>query len=104
MPDPQPGPEPVKPRGPRTRAEREFWGRVGALESWSRTIDPAARTAAGREASVKRFERQVDPDGVLDPAERARRAQQAMRAYMMRLAAKSAAARRAKSTKRVPGS
>jgi 8-oxo-dGTP diphosphatase len=43
-----------------------------------------------------RFERQVDPDGVLEPTERARRAQSARKAFFMRLALKSAQARRAR--------
>jgi hypothetical protein len=43
---------------------------------------------------MARFEKQVDPDGTLDPVERARRADQAMRAHMARLALKSAQARR----------
>jgi hypothetical protein len=43
-----------------------------------------------------RFERLVDPDGNLDPVERATRADRARRAHMLTLAAKSAAARRNK--------
>jgi hypothetical protein len=35
---------------------------------------------------MARFERQVDPDGTLPPAERDRRADMAMRAYMGQLA------------------
>lgn len=42
----------------------------------------------------RRFERLVDPDGRLEPAERALRAERAMRAHMLTLAAKSAAARK----------
>ncbi len=40
------------------------------------------------------FERQVDPDGVLPPDERARRARHARKAYFARLALRSAQARR----------
>jgi hypothetical protein len=43
-----------------------------------------------------RFERLVDPEGTLDPAERAIRADRARRAYMLTLAARSAEARRNK--------
>ncbi len=43
---------------------------------------------------MERFERQVDPDGVLTPAERARRAGHARKAYFARLALRSAQARR----------
>lgn len=41
-----------------------------------------------------RFENEVDPDGILDPAERSIRADRARRAYMLRLAARSAEVRR----------
>jgi hypothetical protein len=55
------------------------------------------RCADGAGAScalLDRFERQVDPDGVLSPAERARRAGHARKAYFTRLALRSAQARR----------
>lgn len=45
-------------------------------------------------AFLNRFEREVDPDGTLDPKERARRAAHARKSYMTRLALKSAQARR----------
>ncbi len=43
---------------------------------------------------MERFEREVDPDGTLEPAERARRASHARSAYYSGLALKSAKARR----------
>jgi hypothetical protein len=43
---------------------------------------------------MRRFEREVDPDGTLDPAERARRAENARKAYFASLALKSAVSRR----------
>ncbi len=51
-------------------------------------------TAPAREKFLERFEHQVDPDRVLDPAERAKRAAHARKAYFARLALKSAQARR----------
>jgi hypothetical protein len=69
-------------------------GRIGAHVSWSRTIDRAARTEPGRKGFLARFEREVDPDGVLPEGERARRAEHARRAYMQKLALASAASRR----------
>lgn len=68
--------------------------RIGAEISWSRTADRSARTRPARAAFLARFEREVDPDGTLSPAERARRAEHAKRAYMLRLARRSAAVRR----------
>ena len=69
-------------------------GRIGAHVSWSRTSDRTARTEPGRKGFLARFEREVDPDGVLPDGERARRAEHARRAYMQKLALASAATRR----------
>lgn len=77
-----------------TPEERSAFGRIGALESWAHTDDRAARTAPARASSMSRFEREADPDGVLDPAERQRRAELLKSAYFQRLAIKSARARR----------
>jgi hypothetical protein len=59
--------------------------RVAAEISWARTSDRSARTRPAREAFLKRFEREVDPDGKLPPEERRRRAEHALRAHMLRL-------------------
>lgn len=56
--------------------------------------DPVQATAAGRRAFLERFEKQVDPEGVLDPIERERRAERLKRAYFIDLAAKSVASRK----------
>jgi hypothetical protein len=73
--------------------ERALRARIAAHTSWARTVDPSARTAPGRKAALERFEREVDPDGVLEPAERARRAESARKAYFAWLAYLSAKAR-----------
>ena len=77
-------------------ADRSLIARPAAHESWANTADadPTARTAPARRAMLDRFERQVDPGGVLPPAERARRAGHARKAYFARLALRSAQARR----------
>lgn len=77
-----------------TPAERTLKAEIAAHESWARTPDRAARTAPARKAALDRFEKQVDPDGTLLPAERARRAEHARKAHFKRLALKSAQARR----------
>lgn len=56
--------------------------------------DPRETTAKAREAFLGRFERAVDPDGTLPPAERQRRAEAARKAYFTGLAYKSSRARR----------
>lgn len=53
-------------------------------------------TGAARQAFRDRFERQVDPSGILDPAERARRADFARKAFYTELAIRSVESRRAR--------
>lgn len=65
--------------------ERSRAARIAALTRWSKQ-DPHEGTAAARAAFLARFEEQVDPDRRLDPAERARRAHEAMRRHMRLLA------------------
>lgn len=75
-------------------AAKDINRRIAAEISWSRTIDRRARTRPAREGFMRRFEREVDPDGTLSPDERQRRAEHAMRAYMLRLAKRAVAARK----------
>jgi hypothetical protein len=77
-----------------TPTERKLIAQIAAEESWSRTEDRSARTAPARAAALERFEREVDPEGLLTQAERAKRAEHARKAYFKRLALKSAQARR----------
>ncbi len=70
-------------------------GRIGALVLHSR-YDSKELTENGRAVFLSRFDREVDPDGVLDPAERARRSSYARKAYFAQLALKSAKARAAR--------
>lgn len=79
---------------PLTPSERTLRARLGAHKSWQNTTDRAARTANARKAALDRFDREVDPDGTLPLAERARRAEHARKAYFTALALKSAKARR----------
>ena len=73
-------------------------GKIGAHMSWANTADPAARTANGRAAFMAKFLEEADPEGVLSPAERERRAEHLRKAHFARLAMKSAAARRKKAS------
>jgi hypothetical protein len=84
----------------RSPAERALLARIAAHRSWANTIDASARTANGRAAAWARFEREVDPEGVLSPEERRRRAGHARKAYFTDLALRSARARAAKKGKR----
>lgn len=68
-----------------TPTQRSQRARIAALARHSRT-DGLTATQAAREAFLARFERQVDPDNRLDPAERARRAEAAKREHFQRMA------------------
>ena len=67
--------------------------RMAAYRLHSR-YDSRELTEAARRTFDQRFEREVDPDGVLPPAERRRRAEAARQAYFTDLARRSARARR----------
>lgn len=58
------------------------------------TRDSRELTAAARRAFADRFEREADPEGLLSPKERARRAEHLRAAYFARLALRSAQVRR----------
>jgi hypothetical protein len=75
------------------RSRRVLQARMAAHALHARVTDPAAHTAPARKVFLSRFEREVDPDGVLEPQERARRAEHAKKAYFHRLAAASSVAR-----------
>jgi hypothetical protein len=76
-----------------THAVCQRWARATAEER----MEQGAIARAGMD---KRFEREVDPDGILPPAERARRIGLARRAYFAKLALKSAQVRRARKAAR----
>lgn len=84
---------------PQQRSRR---ARIAAHASWAATTDRTARTSAGTAAFLARFERQVDPDGVLPEDQRAEMARHALIAYMLRLAERSAEARRRRQPARSP--
>jgi len=63
---------------------------IAAHESWSKTPD----RAPARQAMLEKFERDVDPDGVMSPTDRVKAAENARKAYFRRLALKSAKVRK----------
>ena len=75
---------------------RALRSRIGAHAKWAKEPDRSAATARARKAQLDRFDKQVDPDGVLTPQERAKRAESARKEYYTRLAYLSAQARRAR--------
>jgi hypothetical protein len=83
-----------------TPEQRTQRASIAANARLAKTTDLAALTAPAREAFLARFEREVDPDGVLPPAERSRRAEYAKRAHMKRMALASSRSRAAKAAAR----
>ena len=77
------------------RAERILRARIAAYALHAQH-DPRETTAKGRAAFLARFDREVDPEGLLEPDERRRRAEQARRAYFARLSLAAVKARQAK--------
>ena len=75
--------------------EASLRGRIAANERWAHTSDRTAATVPGRAGLEARFEREVDPNRELDPAERARRVDAKRKAYFERLALLSVRSRRA---------
>ena len=72
----------------RDPAERSAVAAIGGTARWAKTTEAAERAAAteaARTALRLRFEREADPDGVLDPADRARRGEALRRAHYARL-------------------
>jgi len=76
-----------------TPEQRSLRARAGAHAVHAR-YDSREITAAAKAAFYARFEDEVDPERILDPDERARRAKHAMQSHMAVLAMKSAKARR----------
>lgn len=74
-------------------AQRKLRAQIAAHTRHAKVADPSETTAAARAAFLSKFEREVDPDGTLDPVERARRAAHLRKAYFKRLALLSAKAR-----------
>lgn len=85
---------------PLTPAERSLRGQLAVHQSWANTPDRPARTANARRAFLDKFEKQVDPEGKLPPAERAERAEHARRAHFKRLALASSKARRMRTARK----
>jgi hypothetical protein len=84
-----------------TPEQRSMRARLAALARWSKE-DPADQMKIARARFDERFEKQVDPDCILPPEERARRAAAARKAYFVQLGFQSsrrATARKAQKKK-----
>ena len=80
------------PRPPPSKEERRLAGKLGGLRARARH-DPKEGLAAARTAAEARFEQEVDPDLILPPEERRRRARAARAAHFTLLCLASLEAR-----------
>jgi hypothetical protein len=80
-------------QGASSNDDRVLRARIAAHVLHAQISDEVEHTAPARAAFLSRFEREVDPDGVLDPEERTRRAEHAKKAYFLKLALASRKAR-----------
>lgn len=62
--------------------------RIAAHTRWATCDDRAEAIKPARTAFMQRFYNEVDPDGRLSPAEADRRARNALKAHMTKLAAR----------------
>lgn len=88
---------------PLTPTQRTLRGRIAAYAVHARH-DPRLTTAPARAAFLARFEREVDatdPEGQLDPIERARRIEYVRRLYFARLAYRSQVVRAERQAERM---
>lgn len=79
--------------------ERSLRARLAAHALHARVRDPSAYTQPARDKFLERFEHEADPSGSLPEEERKRRALHARKAYMLKLALKSAQVRRGRKAK-----
>lgn len=79
-----------------TPAQRSMAGFIAAKTRWSQTPDRSAAMKPLKDGFLAKFEREVDPDGVLDPETRTKLAIDARSAHMRRMALASSKARSAK--------
>ena len=80
---------------PLTPAQRSLRARIA---EYALHAQGSTSTSAGTAAFLRRFENEVDPQGVLTLEERTRRAELARKAYMSKLALKASRARSAKTS------
>lgn len=67
-------------------SRRTLIARIAAAERWAHEPDRAKATAPARRGLEAKFEREVDPEGVLPPEELAARVKSAKTAHYSRMA------------------
>jgi hypothetical protein len=86
-----------------TEEQRRSRSRLAAHIQWSREPDRTGRTQAMRDGFLAKLERQVDPNGIYTPEQRAKMVEAARKAFYIRLGRATGKARRAKAAKKAGG-
>lgn len=68
-------------------------GRVGAHSKWAKTRNRTAATEAARQGFLAKLAREVDPDGLMSPAELSAAVESARRAHYQLMALRSSQVR-----------
>lgn len=82
--------------------ERRLHAQAAALTGWAKEPNRTARTQTWRDGFLAKLEREVDPDGSMEPQERATRAEGLRRAHLANAARLSAKARRERKEQPTP--
>jgi hypothetical protein len=85
---------------PEERTAKSLGGRIGANSRWAAAKDRVAATQPARDGLLGKFEREVDPDRTLDPIERAKRVDNALKAHMARMTLRSVQVRARRKTRK----
>lgn len=65
--------------------DRALIAQIAAAERWGRCSDRSAATTPAREGRRTKIAQEIDPEGVLPPAELERRVDSLMHAHMLRM-------------------
>lgn len=80
--------------------ERRARASKAALTGWLNTVDRSARGRQGHAGLLAKFAREIDPDGTMNPAERARLVKTREKLHMADMQLKAAKARRRRAEER----
>jgi hypothetical protein len=82
--------------------ERSLHAQHASLIHWSQVENRTAATRAMREGLTRKWEREIDPDGKLPPAELAKRVEMRRKAHMAEMTRRSIKARRERAAAKKP--
>ena len=79
---------------PLSPSERRLRAQKAGLTGWANTVDRSARGRHANAGLLAKYERQADPDGTMDPRERAKRASTLLKQHYADMRWKAVEARR----------